>query len=181
MSRIDLVVKRHSLTTNFDALYFWEDHPLTYLIREATHSDLDTLLSFEQGIISAERPYDPTLKPDPISYYDIKAMIDSPDAVVIVAEFDQTIVASGYAKHRASRHYTTPETHAFLGMMYVQPEHRGKGVNGKVLDTLLDWARSQNLLEVHLTVYPENEAACRAYRKVGFEPYILEMRMGLDD
>jgi hypothetical protein len=34
----------------------------TINIREAKLEDLNILLEFEQGIITAERPYDPTLK-----------------------------------------------------------------------------------------------------------------------
>jgi RimJ/RimL family protein N-acetyltransferase len=37
------------------------------------------------------------------------------------------------------------------------------------------------LPEVHLTVYPDNAPAIRAYEKVGFAPYILEMRLNLDE
>ena len=40
-------------------------------IRKALLSDLATLLEFEQGIIAAERPYDPTLKKEKIQYYNI--------------------------------------------------------------------------------------------------------------
>ncbi|WP_336622662.1 MULTISPECIES: hypothetical protein [unclassified Cellulophaga] len=36
-------------------------------IRIAKLEDLETLKSFEQGVILAERPFDETLKPDPIS------------------------------------------------------------------------------------------------------------------
>ncbi len=154
---------------------------MSYLIREATLGDLETLRSFEQGIIAAERPFDSALKPDPISYYDIQSMIESSSAVVIVALCGDTVVGSGYAKKKASRTYTEPEYHAFLGMMYVLPDHRGRGVNAQVLDALLEWARDQNLLAIHLTVYPENEAACRAYMKAGFQSYLLEMRMILDN
>ena len=60
------------------------------------------------------------------------------------------------------------------------PEHRGKGVNKHVLDALFAWARASDLSDVHLTVYPGNEPAMRAYEKVGFDPHILEMRMNLD-
>ena len=41
------------------------------IIRQARHTDLDTLFRFEQGVITAERPFDPTLKKDPIHYYDL--------------------------------------------------------------------------------------------------------------
>ncbi|QDV22561.1 GNAT family N-acetyltransferase [Aureliella helgolandensis] len=150
------------------------------VIRPATAIDLPILLTFEQGIIAAERSYDETLLPDPISYYDISELIASPEAEVIVAELDGTLIGSGYARRKASRHYTEPAFHAYIGFLYVVPEHRGKGVNKRVLDALFTWARANDLPEVHLTVYPGNEPALRAYEKVGFEPHILEMRMNLD-
>ncbi|MEL6414039.1 MAG: GNAT family N-acetyltransferase [Pseudomonadota bacterium] len=150
-------------------------------IRSATLEDLPTLLRFEQGIISAERPYDKTLKPDPISYYDIGEMIDDPEAEVAVAVSDGRLIGSGYAIRKASRHYLTPPFHAFIGFLYVEPDFRGQGVNQRVLDHLFAWARANDLPEIHLTVYPDNASAIRAYEKVGFEPYILEMRMNLDD
>ena len=150
-------------------------------IRSATLEDQPTLLRFEQGIISAERPYDKTLKPDPISYYDIGEMIDDPDAEVAVAVSAGRLIGSGYAIRKASRHYLTPPFHAFIGFLYVEPDFRGQGVNQRVLDHLFAWARANDLPEIHLTVYPDNASAIRAYEKVGFEPYILEMRMNLDD
>ena len=150
-------------------------------IRAATHEDLPTLLRFEQGIVSAERPFDKTLKPDPISYYDIAEMIDDPDAEVAVAVSGERLIGSGYAIRKASRHYLTPPFHAFIGFLYVEPDFRGQGVNQRVLDHLFEWARVNGLPEIHLTVYPDNAPAIRAYEKVGFEPYILEMRLNLDE
>jgi hypothetical protein len=48
----------------------------TINIREAELEDLNILLEFEQGIITAERPYDPTsLQEGKINYYDIRKMI----------------------------------------------------------------------------------------------------------
>lgn len=150
-------------------------------IRAATLEDLPTLLRFEQGIVSAERPYDKTLKPDPISYYDIGEMIGDPNAEVAVAVAGERLIGSGYAIRKASRHYLTPPFHAFIGFLYVEPDVRGQGVNQLVLDHLFAWARANDLPEIHLTVYPDNAPAIRAYEKVGFEPYILEMRMNVDD
>ena len=154
---------------------------MTIQVRPATLDDLPTLLDFEQGIIEAERPYDPLLKPDPISYYDIGAMIEAEDAEVMVVEADGELVASGYAKVKRSRHYTSPGWHAFLGFMFVGESHRGQGINRLLLDALLDWSRQRGLTEVRLTVYPGNEPAIRAYEKAGFKPYLTEMRLGLED
>ncbi|MEL7042054.1 MAG: GNAT family N-acetyltransferase [Pseudomonadota bacterium] len=150
-------------------------------LRAAKPSDLPTLQAFEQGIILAERPYDATLKPDPISYYDIGEMIEDPDAEVAVAEINGELVASGYAIKKASRHYVSPAHHAFIGFLFVVPEHRGKGLNQKILEHLFAWAQTAGLPEVHLTVYPDNASAIRAYEKVGFKPYLSEMRLNLEE
>lgn len=154
---------------------------MTVTTRPANRDDLPTLLTFEQGIIEAERPYDHTLRPDPISYYDIGELIDADDAEVIVAELDGELVGSGHVTKKLSRHYVQPSYHAYIGFLYVLPAHRGKGINKNVLDALHDWARRNNLPEVHLTVYPGNDPAIRAYQKAGYAPYILEMRLNLEE
>lgn len=144
--------------------------------RQATPADLPVLLEFEQGIIIAERPFDPTLKPDPISYYDIEGMIVDPEVEVIVAVDGDLIIGSGYAKEKPSDLYVDPPKHCFLGFMYVHPEYRGRGVNGLVTEALLDWARARGLTEVQLRVYDDNLGAIRAYEKKGFSKYMVAMR-----
>jgi ribosomal protein S18 acetylase RimI-like enzyme len=151
------------------------------LIRSARLDDLPVLLAFEQGIIAAERPYDHTLKPDPVSYYDIAEKISSADAEVAVAEVDGHIVASGFAMKRRSKDYVRDSHHAYLGFMYVSPDHRGQGLNKRLLEHLSGWAKGNDLPEIRLTVYSDNAPAVRAYEKAGFTSHILEMRLNLDE
>lgn len=151
---------------------------ITY--RAATLDDLPILYAFEQGIVEAERPYNPTLKAGEINYYDLAAYVKDPNVEVLVAVLEEEIIASGYAKIKASRSIEVPEKHAYLGFMYVKPEHRRKGVNRILMQALLDWAKSKNLKEVRLDVYSENESAVRAYEKTGFRALLTEMRMKLD-
>lgn len=150
-------------------------------IRTARIEELATLKQFEQGIIRAERPFDHMLKPDPISYYDLGDLIEASDAEVAVAECDGRLVGSGYAKKKRSRHYLSPDYHAFIGFLFVDPDYRGRGINRLVLDHLFAWARANDLPEIHLTVYPDNQSAVRAYEKTGFKPYLSEMRLNLDE
>ena len=149
--------------------------------RSATVVDLDTLLQFEQGIVAAERPFDPTLKAGEIHYYDLKALILSPDSEVVVATSGQEIVGSGYAQIRPGKDYNAHQYFAYLGFMYVKPAFRGQGVNGLVLEALTSWSRSQGIAEIRLEVYAENAGAKRAYEKAGFTPNLLEMRINLKD
>ena len=150
-------------------------------IRKASLDDLEQLMVFEQDLIKAERPFDSTLKPDPIKYYDLKSLLTSPLAEVVVAESDNKIIASGYARIDKSKPFLKHSQHAYLGFMYVVPEYRGQGINKKIMDVLKDWAVSQNITEFSLEVYYDNISAIKAYEKIGFSRYILEMRYNLDD
>lgn len=150
-------------------------------VRTARQNDLEILLTFEQGIISAERPFDPTLKEGEIHYYDIGKMIDEPDVELVVAEINGEVIGSAYARIMDSKPYLKHPRHAYLGFMYVKPEHRGKGVNHKIIEALTQWVVSRGLTEMRLQVYQENLPAIKAYQKAGFTPNLLEMRIGLNE
>ena len=147
------------------------------IIREANLADLPVLLEFEQGIIIAERPFDPTLDENPISYYDLKEMILDDNTCVIVAEDNGVLVGSGYAKSKKARHYLDHENYAYLGFMFTHPEYRGLGINALIVEELVNWSKAQGFIEIRLTVYEDNLPAVKAYEKVGFKKHLVEMRI----
>ncbi|RYU91717.1 GNAT family N-acetyltransferase [Mucilaginibacter terrigena] len=149
------------------------------IIREATLADMDTLLQFEQGVISAERPFDPTLQDNHINYYDLNEFITAPNIYMAVAELDGEVIGSGYARIETSKIYLKHQHHAYLGFMYVLPQHRGKGVNKLVIDALKSWSARQGITELRLQVYDQNAPAVKAYEKVGFSKHLVGMRMGI--
>jgi GNAT superfamily N-acetyltransferase len=148
-------------------------------IRPAELTDLPILFAFEQGIVEAERPYDSTLKPGHINYYDIKAMIESVDTEVLVAVCHKEIVGSAYAQIRSAKPYLQHEYYVYLGFMFVHPAYRGIGVNLKIMETIKDWARSKGITELRLDVYNDNHSAIKAYEKAGFVNHLINMRMGI--
>lgn len=147
-------------------------------IRSATIDDLPTLLRFEQGIITTERPFDPTLLPGEFHYYDLAERIRDPEAEVVVAEVNGKVVAGGSAIIKQGEPYNTFKTYAFLGFMYVEPNHRGKGLNRLIIEWLVKWSRQKGLVEIRLHVYSDNSNAIHAYEKVGFRKILTEMRLG---
>jgi GNAT superfamily N-acetyltransferase len=149
------------------------------LVRKATLYDMETLLRFEQGVIKAERPFDITLKPGPIHYYDIEEMIKASHIELVVAELNGKIVGSGYARLEEAKPYLRHARHAYLGFMYVDPDYRGRGVNQKIIEALRTWSLSQNVSEMRLDVYFKNDNAIRAYEKAGFTKHMVEMRMDI--
>jgi ribosomal protein S18 acetylase RimI-like enzyme len=149
-------------------------------IRKAISDDLEQLYIFEQDLIRTERPFDPTIK-EKIHYYDLEEMMTASHIHLVVAELNNKIIGTGYARLETSKHYLKHSTHAYLGFMYLLPEHRGKGINKEILDALKTWIRSQNITELRLEVYHDNIPAIKAYEKFGFEKHILEMRLDLEE
>ncbi|NQZ44027.1 MAG: GNAT family N-acetyltransferase [Flavobacteriaceae bacterium] len=149
----------------------------TVRIRDAEPGDLPTLLIFEQALIEAERPFDPTIADDAISYYDLGAYIARDDVKVMVAEIEGQVVSSGYALAKTARHYLDHEQYGYLGFMYTLPEFRGRGINQQIVEALKHWCLACGLHEIRLTVYEDNLPAIRAYEKAGFKKHLVEMRI----
>lgn len=152
------------------------DTQIKPILRSATLDELDTLLQFEQNIITAERPFDDQLK-EKTSYYDLAELIKSPKAEVLVVEINGEIIASGYAKIRDSEQWHKHEQHGYLGFMYVKPEHRRKGMINLILDGLKKWSKEQGIDHLFLEVYVDNIGAVKAYEKAGFKKCMTDMRL----
>ena len=148
-------------------------------IRIATEADLEILYSFEQGIVEAERPFDCTLKIGVIHYYDLKQLINSADAIVLVGDEQGEILGSGFAEICQAKEYEDRSRYVHLGFMYTVPAARGKGINKAILDELINWSHSNGIEEIRLEVYSGNKVAKKAYEKSGFKEHMLEMRLGL--
>lgn len=146
------------------------------IIRQATIEDLPMLLTFEQGIIIAERPFDPTLVDGHFNYYDLKAMIPAEDAAIYVAQKGDELVGSGSVLIADAKPYLKHNSYAHIGFMFVKPEFRGQGISQAILEELRNWSVSKNLVEFRLKVYDDNPRAIRAYEKAGFKKHLIEMR-----
>ncbi|MBS1577908.1 MAG: GNAT family N-acetyltransferase [Bacteroidetes bacterium] len=145
--------------------------------REANLGDLEILKAFEQEIIKAERPFDSSLKEGETHYYNFRDLLESPKAKVLVAEIDNEIIGSGYTEIKKADSFLKHTEYAYIGLMYVKPEWRGKGINKQVLEALKEWIAGHKITEVRLLVYEENILAKNAYRKAGFKDHLLEMRL----
>lgn len=146
-------------------------------IRAATADDVVGLRDCEQGVVSAERPMNDDLNPGLIQYYDIEALIASADSEMLVVESAGKIVGCGHATIKQSADYFFHDRHAYLGLLYVAPDQRGKGLIQRVMDALVAWSRSKGVTSYYLDVYPQNASAIRAYEKYGFRPNMMEMKL----
>jgi len=150
-------------------------------IREAVLADVPTLLGFEQSLIDAERPFETNFIDEKFVYYDLDELIKSQNSVLLVAELNEQLVGSGYARIEASKPCLMHQQHAYLGFIYVDPVVRGKSISSMLIENLMQWSTSQGVAEFSLKVYAENAPAIRVYEKIGFSKQHLLMRMSLAD
>jgi RimJ/RimL family protein N-acetyltransferase len=151
------------------------------IIRKATKKDLPVLMEFMDGLVNAERPMDSTIKDGHVVYYDLSEIMKSNESELYVAELNNEIVASGYAKIKDDRHYLKHDKQGYLGFMFVPEQHRGNGYNKLIMDVLLKWCKQRNINEIRLDVYDSNPSAIRAYEKIGMKKHLINMRMDITD
>lgn len=63
-----------------------------------------------------------------------------------------------------------------LQKMYFLPQARGRGVGAKMMETCLDFARSNGFTKCYLETMPYMESARKLYARTGFQP--LDKPMG---
>ena len=148
-------------------------------IRKATTEDLSILYEFEQGVLHAERPMDKTLKVSKTFYYDIPNLISDQMAELVIAEINGVITGCGYARIKQARDCFQFDQFSYLGFMFTKEDYRGKGVNKTIMNYLYDWSLSRGIYEIRLEVYPSNNAAIKAYEKVGMQATMHTMRIDL--
>lgn len=147
------------------------------VIKPASLADVATLQLFEQQVIAAERPFTNNIRPEKVYYYDLKTLIESENSHLVIGYLNGIAVASGYIRIEKSKPQHQPDYYAYLGFMYVDPAHRGKGLNSQILNHLKNWAKERNISKLKLEVYAENQNAINAYKKFGFNNHMLEMVM----
>lgn len=149
----------------------------TVIIRKAALADTKKLLKLEQGLIESMRFFDQNLKDEKTSFYHFETLLIDNNVQLMVAEHKGELVGSGYARITASASYEKNDYFAYLGFMYVVAEHRGKGINKKILNALINWCKSKKITEIRLDVFQKNQAAIQAYEKIGFSQNSIKMTM----
>ena len=95
----------------------------------------------------------------------LKTVLRHPDATVIVAIDGERVVGRlslSRDPHPASHHV------ADLGLM-VAESHRRRGIDKRLLEEAVTWARSVGIRKLELHVFPWNESALRLYESFGFD------------
>ena len=132
-------------------------------IRQAKHGDLPVLVGLLHQLFSLEQDFEP--EPDR-QRRGLALLLDSPQAAVLVAEFEGRLVGMLTVQILVS----TAQGGA-VGLVedvVVDAAHRGRGIGEAMLAYLRHWSRQRGLSRLQLLADRDNLRALEFYRKQGW-------------
>lgn len=94
----------------------------------------------------------------------IQALLSPHNSTLLVAEKDEQLVGYIIARGGAVKR----KQHAAYLVIGVLQHYAGQGIGKQLLHEVEQWARTQQLLRLELTVMSHNERAIALYEKIGF-------------
>ena len=146
-------------------------------VRRARPDDLPSLIRMFEELALLQRPWR-VFAPRPNLREEMRrrfhADLADPDAELVVGELDGRIVAMAEGHlHRPST--MSDELAVELGSVYVDPDHRGRGVAAALTAEVARFARRRGVERLTLKTYARNEEALVAWQRLGFEPRMIQM------
>lgn len=100
----------------------------------------------------------------------MRAHLESPDSFLTVAEVGGQVVGMALGMQGLSDDGAGPpiEGLCHVGAVFVSPEHWGAGIGGRLVDEILEEARTQGYTRAQLWTHSDNARAQRLYEHRGF-------------
>jgi len=144
-------------------------------LRAVQWEDLDRLLLFINNLVNEKRGdkraglyagFDEKVTREEEAEWLAQTLVEIERGEVIsaIAEISGKVIANGEVtrgKYKDTRH------HGHLGLTMIG-EYRGQGIGNKIIGTLVRESRRAGLRTLEVEFLAQNEAARRAYEKVGF-------------
>jgi ribosomal protein S18 acetylase RimI-like enzyme len=132
------------------------------VIRELRPEDFDALIALFDSVAAERRWIGIEPGFDHAHYRDVwnKVLRGEWGAMFVAMNGEELAGCIGIHPHEEYGHV--------IGML-VDERHRGRGIGRALLDRATEWARTQNLPDISLLVFPHNERAIALYRSAGFE------------
>jgi len=108
-----------------------------------------------------------------------RAALDDPDAVLLIAEDEGEVV--GMAAGNVHRPSTVSDHLAVeISSVYVRPGHRRRGLGKALAAEVARFARQRGVDRITLKTFAQNVDALEAWRRMGFDPRMVQMTAAVD-
>lgn len=157
------------------------------LVRPATVADLPSIGRLGALLVATHHGFDArrfiaATPGTPAGYASfLGTQLQRPDAAVLVAEENGRVVGYAYAAVEGHDWMALRGPAGVLHDIIVDPESRGRGVGGVLLDAALAFLRSRGAPRVVLSTAEGNQPAQRLFASMGFRRTMVEMTRELDD
>jgi ribosomal protein S18 acetylase RimI-like enzyme len=156
------------------------------VVRPATLADVPALGRLGALLVRVHHEFDAarfiTPPPDIEDAYAgfLGALLDDPDAIILVAEWDGSVVGYAYAAIEGTDFLALRGPAGVLHDLAVDPAHRAHGVGRMLVDATMAALRARGVRQAVLFTAVQNESAQRLFAHAGFRPTMIEMTRELD-
>ncbi|MBK8983898.1 MAG: GNAT family N-acetyltransferase [Ignavibacteria bacterium] len=146
-------------------------------LRKARIDDAEKLEELQQTLVKYERKFDSGIpSKGNVYYYDIIKLIRNKKTHFIVAENDNEIIGCGFGQVRKNFDWVKDDKMGYIGLMVIKEKYRRNDAGRLIIENLTSWFREEKISHIILETYCKNINAVSAYRKYGFQDFVLQMK-----
>ena len=155
--------------------------PPAVSIRPAAPADLQAIGRLGALLVRTHHDFDPdrfiAATPQTEHAYGsfLGTQLDKPNILILVAERDGEVVGYTYAGIEGNDYMSLRGPAGVLYDIVVDPDHRGHGVGGALLEATLEALEAKGAPRVVLSTAERNEPAQRLFARAGFRRTMIEM------
>lgn len=146
-------------------------------------TEIDPILSLWGELAAYHARLDPAFTPSAEwrSTYAgyLAALVGRGDARVLVARSEERLVGFGVGRITLLPPFFADRRRGFIQDVFTHPDYRRRGIALRLVETLLDWLREEEVGTVELTVASNNAEAIRLWERLGFHSYMLHFKRAL--
>lgn len=157
----------------------------TITIRPATLEDYDAVRTLLEQVDQLHAETLPNLfhqSKEPLRSHEWFAQfVDNPDTCLFVAEHQGLLVGVVLCTIRSSPAFPifVPRRYGYITDLVVRESFQGQGIGQRLIQRIHEWAQTQRITEIELTVYEFNTKARRLYEHLGYQTVHRTMRIRL--
>jgi ribosomal protein S18 acetylase RimI-like enzyme len=159
---------------------------MSVTIREArdTPEDLDAMVAITRALHAHHAACDNRgrhARDEKTMRQDMRETLEDPDARTWLAVDDDAGVVGMAIGRIREREGHVPNVGGYITKVFVAESHRGTGLARRLVGELVGFFAERGIEQVDLHYLVRNESAQRFWTKLGFEPFLMNVRTTLDD
>ena len=151
------------------------------IIRKALAQDIDAIVRLNTQLADYHRKIDDYYKPGEQTAGGfrqfLQKIIEDENYSVLVAVVEDKTVAYFLGMIAGAKPFLVPEKTGRISDAFVMENYRHLGIGKLMFEKLIDWFGSNHIKHIELSVDARNTIGIKAWKKFGFQEFMLKMKM----